>query len=438
MKQLKLVIFSFLLLVGFSTALAQDRNNPWAFSFGVNAVDFYPVDGSSPQGALFSDFFNTSDHWNVIPGFSKLGVQRHILGGLSAKIDGSINSIEKYGDEEWSSTNYYSVNGGFTFNFADAVFGRPGSWIDPYVGLGLGPTWIDKKAKFMGQMEVGLNIWFNDRVGIDIGTAHRRAFNRNISHNNHFQHFVGLKIAFGGIDSDGDGIYDKFDECPDIPGLPEHNGCPDSDGDGIPDHLDECPDEPGLPEFNGCPDTDGDGIPDHLDDCPLEPGPEEFNGCPDSDGDGIPDHLDDCPDVPGPKSNNGCPEEDVDDKDMGDLDRYSETIQFDLNKATIKPESYSALKSIGETIKKYSKTKFHLAGYTDTTGTLEFNNQLSKDRAASVKKYLVDKEGVDADQLTTEGYGPKNPTASNDTRPGREKNRRVHIILEKDRSSIKN
>jgi len=81
-------------------------------------------------------------------------------------------------------------------------------------------------------------------------------------------------------DSDGDGIPDDADDCPNIPGPLATKGCPDSDGDGIPDNMDECPNELGLAMYKGCPDTDGDGIPDNVDICPNEPGPKSNNGCP--------------------------------------------------------------------------------------------------------------------------------------------------------------
>ncbi|MFI1773831.1 T9SS type A sorting domain-containing protein [Thalassobellus citreus] len=58
-------------------------------------------------------------------------------------------------------------------------------------------------------------------------------------------------------DTDGDGIFDKNDACPDVPGIESLNGCPDTDGDGIEDSVDDCPNEVGLAEFNGCPDTGG-------------------------------------------------------------------------------------------------------------------------------------------------------------------------------------
>ncbi len=70
------------------------------------------------------------------------------------------------------------------------------------------------------------------------------------------------------IDTDGDGIYDKDDDCPDYPGPPKWKGCPepDTDGDGLLDSDDDCPKVPGIPELRGCPqpDADGDGIPDHM------------------------------------------------------------------------------------------------------------------------------------------------------------------------------
>jgi OmpA-OmpF porin, OOP family len=117
-------------------------------------------------------------------------------------------------------------------------------------------------------------------------------------------------------DRDGDGVPDVDDKCPDVPGLPQFQGCPDSDGDGIPDYEDDCPNQPGPKETHGCPiakDTDGDGIPDDIDRCPLDPedkdGFQDEDGCPDpdNDGDGIVDRMDACPNNPGPLENRGCP-----------------------------------------------------------------------------------------------------------------------------------
>ena len=127
--------------------------------------------------------------------------------------------------------------------------------------------------------------------------------------------YVGVRIsALHRIpdDRDKDGVSDKFDECPDVPGVWAFKGCPDTDGDGIQDSEDDCPAEAGLIEFRGCPDTDGDGVPDKDDDCPTVPGLKEFRGCPDADGDGIPDKDDKCPTIKGIAEFGGCPDTDGD------------------------------------------------------------------------------------------------------------------------------
>ncbi|HIA35896.1 MAG TPA: OmpA family protein [Flavobacteriales bacterium] len=93
---------------------------------------------------------------------------------------------------------------------------------------------------------------------------------------------MGINLTFQEkeADKDEDGIIDKKDDCPDIAGPKEFNGCPDRDGDKIVDNLDDCPDDPGLAEFNGCPDRDEDKIIDKEDDCPDLPGDIENKGCP--------------------------------------------------------------------------------------------------------------------------------------------------------------
>lgn len=127
---------------------------------------------------------------------------------------------------------------------------------------------------------------------------------------------AGLEAFDGCPDMDNDSIPDYKDLCPDVAGPLELKGCPDSDGDGVSDNDDECPNMVGSPDNNGCPDNDADsdGIPNDIDRCPTVPGPASNNGCPevDSDGDGIPDSNDLCPDLPGDVSANGCPDSDND------------------------------------------------------------------------------------------------------------------------------
>nr|WP_297789087.1 DUF5723 family protein [uncultured Allomuricauda sp.] len=229
-------------------------------------------------------------------------------------------------------------------------------------------------------------------------------------------------------DTDKDGILDKDDNCPNEAGPVENNGCPwpDTDGDGILDKDDNCPEIPGLPKYNGCPDSDGDGIIDSEDRCPEQPGKKEYNGCPDKDGDTVVDIDDQCPDVAGTVSNRGCPE--VTEEVQKQLNDYARTILFDTGKATIKPESVAVMVDIIQILKEYPNAKFTVEGHTDSVGSSTSNQRLSEARANSVLDFLIN-EGISADRLRAIGFGEEKPIASNTTRLGRKQNRRVEINL---------
>ncbi|MBC6994206.1 OmpA family protein [Neolewinella lacunae] len=121
----------------------------------------------------------------------------------------------------------------------------------------------------------------------------------------------GLATLAGCPDTDQDGLPDQDDACPDLAGPASLKGCPDTDEDGVPDPDDRCPQQAGLPALQGCPDQDGDGVADDDDRCPQQAGPASLKGCPDQDADGVPDELDRCPDQPGNLST-GCPDRDAD------------------------------------------------------------------------------------------------------------------------------
>ncbi len=249
-------------------------------------------------------------------------------------------------------------------------------------------------------------------------------------------------------DSDGDGILDEDDACPDVKGVsdpdPKKNGCPppDRDGDGIPDAVDACPDVKGVsdpdPKKNGCPpDRDGDGILDADDACPDVKGvassDPKKNGCPppvDTDGDGIFDDEDACPNEkgerdPDPKQN-GCPK--AVRVSEGEI-LILEQVQFDTGKSTIKKASDPLLDEVASVLQQHAEiTKIEVQGHTDDRGKAAMNKTLSQSRAAEVVKALV-KRGIAADRLTAKGYGQDKPIAPNTTEDGRQKNRRVQFAI---------
>lgn len=104
-------------------------------------------------------------------------------------------------------------------------------------------------------------------------------------------------------------------------------------------------------------------------------------------------------------------------------------IQFEFNSGILKTESYPTLDKAVAEMKKDPSAKFALKGYASAEGTDQHNMILSQDRANSVKAYLVN-SGVNADNLTTKGYGEANPIADNNTEAGRVINRRVEMKVQ--------
>ncbi len=240
-------------------------------------------------------------------------------------------------------------------------------------------------------------------------------------------------------DSDGDGVPDRIDECPDTPQgvVVDSVGCPvDSDGDGVPDYIDECPDTPKgvVVDSVGCPiDDDGDGVPNYIDECPDTPQGVVVDsvGCPvDTDGDGIPDYLDKCPNVPGPESNYGCPELKKEVRSL--FKKAMQGIQFETDKDVIKKSFYPTLDKIVEVMKTNPTYMLSIGGHTDDVGSEEYNQVLSEKRAGSVRRYLIE-HGVEESRIASKGYGKTMPIADNTTVEGRALNRRVEfeVIFEK-------
>lgn len=202
-------------------------------------------------------------------------------------------------------------------------------------------------------------------------------------------------------DRDNDGLLNAEDQCPDDAG-PAPTGCPDADGDGFIDRVDACPEVPGV-EPDGCPmkDTDGDLIADLNDECVFQP--ETVNNIADEDG---------CPDDLPPK--------------LVALQDELRGIEFDFGKDTIRAGSTKVLDQTVEAMTEFPLVKVRIVGHTDNVGKPEDNLELSKRRAAAVKKYLTDR-GVATARIETDGKGDGDPVADNATEAGRAKNRRIEF-----------
>jgi OOP family OmpA-OmpF porin len=147
----------------------------------------------------------------------------------------------------------------------------------------------------------------------------------------------------------------------------------------------------------------------------------------DSDGDGVADQFDKCPGTPAGTAvdGSGCPLPKAPEPtalNQGNLTGF-ETINFEFNSSVLKTESYPTLDKLSSVLRE-NGGKVTVNGYASSEGTAAYNLKLSKDRANSVKTYLVN-SGVNSSQVVTKGFGEANPIASNDTEEGRIQNRRV-------------
>lgn len=159
----------------------------------------------------------------------------------------------------------------------------------------------------------------------------------------------------------------------------------------------------------------------------------------DDDKDGVANKFDKCPSTPANTvvDGAGCPlvtpkqiiteKVIITEADRKIVDEAIKNLEFDLGKSTIRSTSYQTLNKVAELLvaKNFS---LKLAGHTDNTGSMALNLRLSKERAESIKAYLVS-QGANASRIEATGYGPNQPIADNKTAEGRQKNRRVEFTL---------
>ncbi|GAA4464433.1 hypothetical protein GCM10023093_14750 [Nemorincola caseinilytica] len=351
------------------------------------------------------------------------------------------------------------------------------------VGLGQRPATVKDEASYKTVsvgllLQPSLSVYLSDHVALNFGLYYTYQSFKNENQANYVlmstsgQYNSSLRNAtsasvqsFGGVagvrflfgkpkDTDGDGIVDRKDKCPDVwgvamfqgcpdtdkdsvqdsedscrtvPGLRKFNGCPDSDNDGIPDKNDECPYQAGPASLRGCPDRDGDGIADKYDVCPDKPGLAQYKGCPDTDGDGLPDNEDQCPEVPGPATNNGCPPPPPPPVDIP----LSTPILFETNKTVVHEASVPVLETAVKTLGNDAQGIIVIHGHADSRGRAAYNKELSRKRAQAVKSKLV-KMGADPKRIKIVAHGESDPTASNATDEGRAENRRAVMRLSVD------
>jgi OmpA-OmpF porin, OOP family len=401
------------------------------------------VKANSFSQALRDQKLGKINEMNAGLGLSYLqGLSNHLdlsVGLSGAFLDYPIPNISAFGSENLLLEADFSCHAKM---FSDNY------WVSPYLSAGLGASTYKGYYGAFLPLGAGLQVNFFNEAFLLIGTQYRVPITDNTNY--HFFHSVGVAGNLGkkkeGValppptppvvqaakDSDGDGIVDSLDKCPDSVGLARLEGCPvpDTDKDGINDEEDKCKDTAGVARYQGCPvpDTDGDGVNDEEDKCKDTAGIARLQGCPipDTDKDGVNDEEDKCPEVPGTVASAGCPE--VKAEVIKKVEYAAKNILFPTANFKLLPKSFKSLNEVAKVLVADTSLKLDIDGHTDSLGTAEKNLLLSQNRAEAVKKYLVSK-GVEASRLTATGYGSDKSIANNKTFAGRARNRRVALTL---------
>jgi OOP family OmpA-OmpF porin len=445
MKNLKLIALLFLFA---GVVQAQTSDNPWLISAGINGISLQS-DFTGGANAL-----TKSNYKSMSLGVPSLSVFRTVYGGLSLGAQFSLNNIKS--ESGLNDAKFSSIDFALKYGFSRD------SKLSPYLKAGVARASIDiiDQSSFNAASSAtdtyfggaGISYKLGDNLSAFVETSYRSS--QDNPKGNFLQHSAGLSYGLGSGDADKDGISDKKDKCPDVPGLKEFEGCPDTDADGIPDNLDGCPEEAGPEENNGCPDTDGDGVLDKDDTCPDVSGLVELNGCPDTDEDGIMDSEDECPEEAGDLENKGCPWPDTDNDGVADkddacpkeagtaegngcpdtpkdiLDKMNgigSNILFAAESSKLMGKKvFAAIGEIKRVLDENPSAKILIEGHASSDGSAEYNDALSLKRAEVVQAKLIEL-GADSNRIEVKAYGETMPIDVDDSPQARTKNRRVEF-----------
>jgi len=323
--------------------------------FGDNDLD-------DTAGGVIGLGYKFAKHWGVEATYIHLSETDYDTpgGDVDLDIDGYRADLLYYFNEKSNGVLPYLVFGGGEY---DADIDQPGAGSDDQSFYNVG---------------AGVKKYFHNNLALrgDIRAIRNTSeSNTDLAFTVALDYFFGqrgstTKVAAGPADSDGDGVYDDRDQCPNTPlGVSVDSvGCPlDSDGDGVYDYKDQCPNTPAGARVDekGCQYVIEETVSVELE------------------------------------------------------------VLFDTDKAAVKPKFMEEMKNVAEFMKLFPDTEVTVEGHTDSRGDADYNQRLSQRRADAVRQVLIEKYGVAADRVNAIGYGETQPRASNETPEGMQQNRRV-------------
>lgn len=389
---------------------------PWFGSLGLN---WYQTEGDweaesglglfGKMGYSFNSWWDLEAGLNYMPSLSARSADK--LNGRAKPLDGSTSALR------------LSLEALLHLRSAENRRIDPFLFVGPSVTL-FGDDMENGKTQLGAFAGAGLFYHFNDswalRADAAVGVQGKNSespavIELGVTYRFGAEKFVApdfqVNAGPGDVDSDGDGLFDK-DEA--VIGTDPFN--PDTDGDGLSDG-DEHFARLGYQTDPLNPDSDFDGLKDGAEVLTYKTHPLD----PDTDKGGVSDGHEVIEDSTNP----------LDPSD--DLQKYTLLIEFDYDKAFVRPQYYKDLEPVVKVLRRDPAATVRVEGHADKRkrSSQDYNQKLSERRANAVKDYLVQNSGISAANVTAAGYGFDRPIAPNDTEENMQRNRRTDIYIKK-------
>jgi outer membrane protein OmpA-like peptidoglycan-associated protein len=384
-----------------SSMFAQNAENPFAASLKATALDYQgPVTGQLLEPGNMSVGVQVGTHVYLSP-----AMNFSLQAGLSPRLKMPFGDV--------SSPSLFDANTLFRFKFYNGRMMSERAFFGPYVASGFGMASLSNNWQPYLPIAAGMRLRMSEFLSLNLESMFRQGFGQNYSS---LQHSFGFTFVVP------EKVEEEQPEPAPKPRRPvrdvvakrmEPSYEADSDGDGIADSKDSCPDEMGLIQFGGCPYSDaqsGDAPP------AIASSIEEV-------------HYDAAPADPDAIARVASV------KAAEKAERAARTLDasdvfFEVNKDEISVETAEVLDYVATYLKENPNARLRLRGHADATGSERENKLLSVKRAFSVKRYLAYEKGIALARIESDGLGEASPIADNETDNGRARNRRVELQIE--------
>lgn len=411
------IIFSYFALLSIllttTSSFGQTSDSKFVAGLSATFLDY--------QGPLNGSYFQSFD-----PGIS-FGAHAYLNRFLNLSVNSAfVPEVKMYPLEngEFLNTSLIDVSTLVQFKSNNDMIFSQEAFFAPYISTGFGVNTASNNARVYVPAVLGIRLRINKNFSFNIDGSYKFGFGGKGQHAAYSAGFVfGLptkekpqEIAQNSkpkkqkksplmkkddVDTDGDGIPDRDDKCPDVRGYVTYFGCPEPAG--ASDNTTNIAESTAIPETNQSdrivPASEPQILPTEV----VEA--DDFN----------------------PMNVPVSAEPSKEDLDF--LANAMDMVHFETASNELTKDSYAVLDKVATILQKYPDYKLKVSGYTDNRGDSKTNKLLSITRAFNVKRYLVYDKDIRLARIVSDGYSSANPIANNDTHAGRKKNRRVEFEL---------